>query len=166
MQKGYFYFLSDEYYKKFDSEKLMTNKELDDGEAHNRPCYYSFQDDYDKQIFWMIPVSSQTDKYLAEYHKSMEKYNICDTISFGYLKGDFTAFLLQNMCPVTSKYVLNQYLYADSKKPVHIPNDLKKELNAKARKLLRLSKKGNKLTFTNILKMREELLSELQEKSS
>ena len=65
------------------------------------------------------------------------------------------------MCPVTQKYILNQYFYADSHNPVHIPNDLKRELNAKARKILRLAKKGKKLTFTNILKMKKELLSEL-----
>ena len=51
MEKGYFYFLSDEYYVKFHNEKLMTNKETVNGEVHNRPCYYSFQDDDEKQIF-------------------------------------------------------------------------------------------------------------------
>lgn len=139
----------------------MTNKETVSGEVHNRPCYYSFQDDEEEQIFWMIPVSSQIDKYRDEYNKSMQRYKKCDTISFGYLKGEYNAFLLQNMCPVTSEYVLNQYFYADTQSPVNIPNDLKKELNAKARKILRLSKKGKKLTFTNILKIRQELLSEL-----
>lgn len=114
-----------------------------------------------KEIYWMIPVSSQTDKYLEEYNKSMERYNLCDSISFGYLKGEYNAFLLQNMCPVTQKYILNQYYYANSQRPVHIPNDLKRELNTKARKILRLAKKGKKLTFTNILRMRKKLLSEL-----
>lgn len=161
MEKGYFYFISDDYYEKFSDEKLMTNKEIVNGEVHNRPCYYSFQDDDEKEIYWMIPVSSQTDKYLEEYNKSMERYNLCDSISFGYLKGEYNAFLLQNMCPVTQKYILNQYYYADSQKPVHIPNDLKRELNTKARKIFRLAKKGKKLTFTNILRMRKELLSEL-----
>ena len=110
----------------------------------------------------MIPVSSQTDKYLNEYNRSIEKYGVCDTISFGYLKGEFNAFLLQNMCPVTNEFILNQYLYADSQKPVHIPNDLKRELNAKARKIIRLAEKGKKLTFTNILDMRQQLISTLE----
>ena len=160
MEKGFFYFLSDEYYNRFQKEKLLTNKEIVDGIKHNRPRYYSFQDDEDKHIFWMIPVSSQTDKYTDEYNKSIERYHVCDTISFGYLKGEYTAFLLQNMCPITSKYILNQYFYSDSPNPVCIPNDLKRELNAKARKILRLAKKGKKLTFTNILEMRQKLLSE------
>ena len=56
--------------------------------------------------------------------------------------------------------ILNQYFYSDSPNPVCIPNDLKRELNAKARKILRLAKKGKKLTFTNILEMRQKLLSE------
>lgn len=66
------------------------------------------------------------------------------------------------MCPVISKYVLNQYFYAHTHNPVHIPADLKRELNAKARKILRLAHKGKKLTFTNILKMRQELIAELE----
>lgn len=160
MESGYFYFISDAYYQKFQKEKLMTNKEMVNGEMHNRPCYYSFQDEEEDEIFWMIPVSSQMDKYLEEYRKSMERYQMCDTISFGYLKGERNAFLLQNMCPVTSKYILNQYFYVDSKRPIQIPNDLKRELNAKARKILRMAKRGKMLTFPHILEMRQSLLAE------
>lgn len=160
MKKGYLYFLSDEYFQKFSNEKLMTNKEITNGEIHNRPCYYSFQDDDDKRIFWMIPVSSQTRKYKQEYDRSIKKYNMCDSISFGYVKGEYNAFLLQNMCPVTRKYILNQYYYIDNHEPVSIPSDLRRELNAKARKIIRLAKLGKQLTFTNILKIKQELLLE------
>lgn len=163
MEKGYFYFISDEYFEKYQDENLMINKETIHGETHNRPCYYSFQDDINKSIFWMIPVSSQIDKFVNEYNKSLKRYGKCDTLSFGYLKGEKNAFLLQNMCPVTEKYILNQYIYVDSQKPVHIPNDLKRELNAKARKIIRLARKGKKLTFTNILKIYQELNSELEQ---
>jgi hypothetical protein len=160
MDKGFFYFISDTYYKKFGEEPLMNNKNMIDGEMHNRPCYYAFQDDTDHSIFWMIPVSSQTDKYKKEFDKRMERYGLCDTISFGFLKGKYTAFLLQNMCPVTEKYILNKYLVADTSKPINIPKDLKRELNKKARKIIRLSNNGKQLTFTNIYQMKCVLLSE------
>lgn len=160
MEQGYFYFISDEYYTKFSNEKLMTNKEVIDGESHNRPCYYAYKDD--EGIFWMVPVSSQIEKFTNQYNRSMKKYGMCDAVCFGYLKGEYNAFLLQNLCPVTEKYILNQYLHADTKKPVSIPNDLKRELNAKIRKILRLAEKGKKLTFTNILEMRQKLLDEIQ----
>lgn len=77
------------------------------------------------------------------------------------MKGEYSAFLLQNMCPVTCRYIMNQYLYADSQRPVTVSDSLKRELNAKARKILRLAKQGKVLTFTNILEMRQKLLSEL-----
>lgn len=163
MDRGNFYFITDDYYRKFHKEKLMINREVIDGQVHNRPCYYAFPDEEEQQIYWMVPVSSQTEKYEREYSKSMKKYRMCDTISFGYLKGERTAFLLQNMCPVTEKYILNQYFYADTGKPVTIPSDLRRELNAKVRKILRFAKRGKKLTFTEILKMKEELLNENQQ---
>lgn len=162
MENGYFYFISDVYYEKFNDEPLMTNKEFVNGEEHNRPCYYAFNDEQDNRIFWMIPVSSQISKYSKHYEKNIKKYGRCDGISFGYVKGEYNAFLLQNMCPVTQKYILNQYLFADSKEPIEIPNKLKRELNAKARKILRLADNGKKLTFTNILQMRQTLIDELQ----
>lgn len=37
------------------------------GKPHNRACYYAFKDDTDDRILWMIPVSSQVDKYEKEY---------------------------------------------------------------------------------------------------
>lgn len=160
MGTGKFYFLSDDYYIKFNDEKMMSNKEMIDGKEHNRPCYYAFKDDDDSRILWMIPVSSQVSKYANEYNKSIEKYGKCDTISFGYLKGNKNAFLLQNMCPIIEKYILNEYCDAQTARPIEIPNDLKRELNAKARKIIRLANKGTKLSFTNIIKMKQELVRE------
>lgn len=163
MEKGYFYFISDEFYHKFHQEKLMRNKEKIGGETHDRPCYYAFQDETNEQVFWMIPVSSQTDKYEREYRKAIDRYRMCDTISFGYLKGEYSAFLLQNMFPITYYYLLNQYFYSDTQIPVQIPNDLKRELNAKARKIIRLAEKGKRLTFPHILDMKKVLEDELRD---
>ena len=36
----------------------------------------------------MIPVSSKVDKYKLQYQKSIDKYGICDNISFGYVFGE------------------------------------------------------------------------------
>ncbi len=96
MTNGNFYLLEGEYFTKFKSEHLMKNKECIDGVEHNRPCYYAFKDDEDNRIWWMIPVSSRIEKYENQYNRSMQKYGLCDAISLGYLKGNRTAFLLQN----------------------------------------------------------------------
>ena len=110
---------------------------------------------------WMIQVSFQVEKFENQYNKSIDKYGLCDKISFGYLKGDKNAFLLQNMCPVIKKYILNEYTYVDTLRPVTIPNDLKREINAKARKLIRKAEQGTCIPFTDIIHMREQLLNEL-----
>ena len=109
----------------------------------------------------MIPVSFQVEKFENQYNKSIDKYGLCDKISFGYLKGDKNAFLLQNMCPVIKKYILNEYTYVDTLRPVTIPNDLKRKINAKARKLIRKAEQGTCIPFTDIIRMREQLLNEL-----
>ena len=103
------------------------------------------------------------EKYENQYNRSMQKYGLCDAISLGYLKGNRTAFLLQNMCPVTERYILNEYRDAQTNDIVAIPNDLKKDLNAKARKIIRLAKKGILLCFTNIIAIRDELMKDLEE---
>ncbi|MDD3173370.1 MAG: hypothetical protein PHF63_06890 [Herbinix sp.] len=157
MDKGNLYFISDEFFDKFKDQKLMTNKE----DGHNRPCYYAFKDDKYENIFWMIPISSQVEKFEDEYNKSIKKYGLCDKISFGYLKGEKNVFLLQNMCPVISKYILNEYCYINTTRPVTIPNDLKREINAKARKLIRKAENGTCIPFTDIISMRTNLLEEL-----
>ena len=65
------------------------------------------------------------------------------------------------MCPVIKKYILNEYTYVDTLRPVTIPNDLKREINAKARKLIRKAEQGTCIPFTDIIRMREQLLNEL-----
>ena len=35
----------------------------------------------------------------------MQKYHRCDTIVFGEVLGHEKAFLIQNMCPITEKYM-------------------------------------------------------------
>lgn len=162
MINGNFYFLSDEYFVCFEEENLMKNKEVIEGAEHNRPCYYAFKDEEDERILWMIPVSSRMEKYEKQYNRSIEKYGLCDAISLGYLKGNKTAFLLQNMCPVTEKYILNEYVDAQNHNAIKISNGLKKELNAKARKIIRLANQGKKLTFTNVIRIRQRLLEEME----
>jgi len=88
MDSGNFYFISDDYFNKYDGLGLLKNKESINNESHKRPCYYAFKD-VGSDIYWMIPISSKIDKYQKEYRKTINKYGICDGISFGYLLGDY-----------------------------------------------------------------------------
>ena len=109
MEIGHFYYIDDQYFKDFPDPYLMQNKEKVNGQLHDRPCFYAFQDS-NTQLFWMIPFSSQVSKFKGIYNKKMQKYHRCDTIAFGEVLGHEKAFLIQNMCPITEKYMKNESL--------------------------------------------------------
>ncbi|MEG0494547.1 MAG: hypothetical protein RR696_15245, partial [Clostridia bacterium] len=59
---GTFYFVSDDYFRDFPDPYLMKNKEIINGQPHGRPCFYAFKDTL-TGLYWMIPLSSQTEEY-------------------------------------------------------------------------------------------------------
>ena len=101
MKKGHFYYINDQYFLSFPDSFLMQNEETINGQAHDRPCFYAFED-RSTGLYWMIPFSSKVNKYRIYYNNKMRKYGRCDTIAFGYVLGHEKAFLIQNMCPITS----------------------------------------------------------------
>lgn len=141
----------------------MENKEIIDGKEHNRPCCYLFKfTKCDENIYWMIPISSKVSKYEAEYQKSFKKYGMCDNISFGYILGERRAFLLQNLFPITEEYIDNIYIDKNTSKPITIPGDLMSELNRKARKKIRYNQQGKKFGMSNIMKIYNDLLADIE----
>lgn len=157
MDVGHFYFLTDQYSSDFPNSGIMTNKPTVNGIPHGRPCFYSFEDPK-TGLYWMIPVSSQITKYQAIYQSKVSKHGICDTIVFGNLLGQQSAFLIQNICPVTQKYINNEYLDKNNT-PVRIPQPLEKVLQSKAKKVIALVRRGiHGLVFTDILGIEKALL--------
>lgn len=83
MKSGYLYFIKDTYYEDYLHNDLKPNKSVDEyGNDHGRPCYYAFEEN---GIFWMVPVSSQVQKYERIYNKTTKDGKECDTIVFGYV---------------------------------------------------------------------------------
>ena len=103
MNAGHFYYIDDQYFIDFPDDKLMQNKEQANGQLHDRPCFYAFKDN-DTGLYWMIPLSSQVEKYRRYYNLKIARYGKCDTITFGKVLGYEKAFLIQNMCPITERY--------------------------------------------------------------
>ena len=62
MEVGHFYYIEDSYFADFPDPYLMKNKEAINGQVHDRPCFYTFQDT-STGIYWMIPFSSQVLKF-------------------------------------------------------------------------------------------------------
>lgn len=78
------------------------------------------------KFYWMIPISSQINKYKLLYKEKMKRYNNhFDGIRFGFVNGQERAFLIQNMCPVTSDYIASEYKIENNTIPVTIDKILK-----------------------------------------
>lgn len=162
MDVGKFYFVKDAFYERFKNCGLLENKEIINGNEHNRPCCYLFKFvNEDTDIYWLIPVSSKISKYKSEYQKSIKKYGVCDNISFGYILGEECAFLPQNLFPITEEYINNIYIDKNTSLPITIPANLMAELNKKARKKIRYNQQGKIFGMTNITKIYNELKKDL-----
>ena len=168
MQQGLFYFIKDEFFSKFDKEKkLMQNK---DGKE-NRPCFYAFADNKQPSIYWLIPISHQVSKYKKIVENKLSKQRAkgienpkCNTIRFGYVLGQERTFLIQNMFPITDKYILSIYLDKNSNKPVSITPETEKEIIANAKDVYKLVLRGyNYLVFADIKNIYKQLEKEILE---
>ncbi len=153
MNLGNFYFISNQYYIDFPDQHLMQHKS-----ATDRPCFYAFEDK-STGLYWMIPISSQTEKYKKYYNNKIKRYKNCDTIAFGDVLGHEKAFLIQNMSPITDKYINNIYIDKYQNIPVRIDGVLEKTLIKKAKRVLALHRRGVNLIFPDVLHIESTLLN-------
>ena len=133
IENGKFYFIKDEFFGKVSDNTILTNKT----NGNKRPCYYCFRDYNNDKIIWFIPISSKVDKYKKIYEYKIKKYKKVDTIVFGKINDKETAFLIQNMFPITEKYIEEKYV--QNNKDVEITYRLRKEIEYKANYILRLA---------------------------
>ncbi len=156
---GCFYFIKDAFFDVIEDKELMQNKE----NGSKRPCYFCFRSKENNEIIWFIPVSTKVDKYKKIYNKKIEmqkklgKKLSVDTIVFGYVSNTYSTFLIQNMFPVTEKYIESQYI--KNNVAIRLSNKLQKEIIYKANKVLGLYKHGMKnIIFPDIDKILKQLL--------
>ena len=157
---GCFYFIKDSFFDIIDDPELMQNKE----NGNKRPCYYCIKSKKYNDIIWFIPVSTKIDKYQKVYYSKIQKQiklrkkPSVDTIIFGDVANTYSAFLIQNMFPVTEEYIESQYI--KNKVPIKVSNQLQQEIIYKANKVLNLYKHGmKKIVFPNIDNILEKLLN-------
>ena len=166
MKQGHFLFIKDEFFSKHDpSRSLMKNSE----DGASRPCFYAIQDRNEPDIFWCVPISSKVEKYekVVQHKISVQKEKgikspKCNTIRFGEVLGRKRAFLIQNMFPVTAKYVSSIYLHENSHIPVAVYWQTEKDIIVNATNILRLVFRGHQnLVFSDIQKTYANLIAEL-----
>ena len=161
---GDFYFMKDKFYSDFANCGLMPNKENTNQNTGNRPCFFAFKDKNEKNIYWLIPISSKFEKYKNIYDKNVERYGRCDFIDFGTVLGTNAAFLIQNMFPTTKDYIDSRYVVNGV--VVKTDNVTTDRIIHKAEDVLEKSKRGIKLTFTDIKKIYETLVRQNQDKKN
>jgi len=141
---GCFYFIKDKFFDVMDDKELMKNKD----NGIKRPCYYCFKSKENDNIIWFIPVSTKIQKYQKIYNDKIQKQiklgkkPSIDTIVFGYVANTYSTFLIQNMFPVTEKYIESQYV--KNKVEIKLSNKLQTEIINKANKVLNLYNHGMK----------------------
>ena len=158
MTVGNFYFLDDQYFLDFPDPFLMRNKEVVSGVPHDRPCFFAFSEST-SAVFWMIPFSSNVKKYRAVYNSKVARKGKCDTLEFGEVLGYEKAFLIQNMCPITDKYMKNEYLDSNAGIPVRLDGAFEKALIKKGKLVLALERRGVHLIFPDVLAIEKALLA-------
>jgi len=152
-KSGYVYHIKDEYFAKANDPNLMQNKE----NGNYRPTFYCLKDEK-TSLLWMVPLSSRTDKFKAIYDRQMEKYGNCLTIVIGEYDGKQAAFLLQNIFPITEKYL--DHAHTRNQNPVPVKHSIQIEVNTKMKRILQLHKRGKKVVFPDISRLEKLMIEE------
>ena len=118
------------------------------------------RDKKDNDVLWMIPISSKVAKFKSILASKVNRYGRCDTIVIGKVLGNERAFLLQNMCPATNKYIDHEY--TSNGQPIQLPEGLKNELREKAARVLETyTFRSKSVIFPDVEKIKAELLCQL-----
>lgn len=155
IEEGKFYFIKDEYFDLFKNFKLMQNKE----NGPKRQCYLCFKDDKNDNVIWFIPISHKVDKYKKIYKEKLKKRNKVYNFVFGEVLGEEKVFLIQNLFPVTKKYIISKYKIRG--KDVGVPDDLKDIIINTSINVLSIERKyKGMILFNDVFKMKDILLKE------
>lgn len=154
---GRLYFIKDEFFDYIGEEYLKANKE-----TTKRPHYYAFRD-LSTSLLWVIPCSTQIEKYKNIIQKKIDNNKKHDHIKIIKVNGIEQAFLFQDMFPITEKYILNPYIKQDVFMEI---KDTKKlaDIEKNAKNIINLMRRGVKFTPTqpNIMRIEKILIKELE----
>lgn len=141
LETGYVYHIKEEYFEFVKDDKLMKNHE----NGGSRPTYFCIKNETSK-ILWFIPMSSKVKKYKKLKEQKIQKNGICDTIVIGKYKGKNTVFLIQNIFPITEKYI--DHIDIVRNQAIPVVEGTQKEITSKVKKIFKLKSKRNKLNIS------------------
>lgn len=151
--QGYAYHIKDSFFEFAQDTHLMQNKEL----GSYRPTMYCIKDPkFD--LYWMVPITSQYQKYFEIREHILRKGKPCKGIILGKFDGKEAAFLVQNMFPVKEAYI--DHIHTKNGNPVPVKRELQKVIRKNVMSFLALNDRGIRVTFTDITRIKEKLLNE------
>lgn len=136
IKSGYVYHIKNEYFDFVKDEKLMKNHEG----KYTRPNYFCIKNENEK-FMWFIPMSSKVEKYRDIIKYKIKKYGRCDTIVIGNYRRRKHAFLLQNMFPITEKYI--DHVDTIEGKIMQVALPTRQEVSSKVNHLFNLKERRN-----------------------
>ena len=152
IKTGYLYHIKDEFFDVVNDENLMSNHER----GKKRPTYFTIKD---KDILWFIPLSSKIGKYQRIIDRKIEKYGSCNTIFIRTILDKESAILFQNAFPILEKYIDHVHTYHGA--PAKVGSILKNEIFNNFKRLLKLHNRGINVFFTDIDRIKEIMLKEI-----
>ena len=141
LETGYVYHIKDEYFEFVKDEKLMKNYE----NGNTRPTFFCIKNK-DSENLWFIPMSSKIEKYKRIQKQKMDKKGVCDTIVIGKYRRREAAFLIQNIFPITEKYI--DHIDTIRNQAVAVVEGTQREITYKVNKIFKLKSKRNKFNFS------------------
>lgn len=155
IQPGNFYFIDDSFFSKVNDKYLKCNYQ-----TTKRPHYFPFMDE-NTNLLWLVPCSSKVDKFKNIIQKREQQGKKTKSIKIIKLQNKETVLLFQDMFPISSKYIADQYIR--NNQPVKISNPkILKELEKTAKEVIVMIRKGIKFTPTqpNALAIEKIMLQE------
>lgn len=156
--EGFVYHIKDDYFHKANDTNLMKNKE----NGNYRPTYYCIKDKKNN-LLWVIPMSTQVSKYQKIQDKQLKRYGKSLSIVIGKYDGKDSAFLIQNMFPITEKYI--NHIHTRNGNPVPVTVSLQKQIEKNVQEVKILIDKGKKVVFPDVQRLEKIMLQELQQEN-
>ena len=155
--KGFLYFIGDDFFAAVNDPYLKRDHKMT-----KRPHYFAFKESF-SPLIWVVPCSSQIDKYERIIASKKAAGKPTDTIRIVKIQDKKEALLFQDMFPILPRYILSMYVRGNQ--PVYIANPKTIALLEKnAAKVVKLIRRGVRFTPTqpDALRIEELMLLEYQ----
>lgn len=148
------YKVKDQYFLDYPSpdDRYVHNK------SENRPYYLAIQEK--NGIIWLLPMSTQVQKYKNKVASDEKRYGECITCHIIPYMGGERAVLIGNMIPVTDEYIKGEFTISNQHYVVKNQKVIK-EIKSRVSKYLALVRQGRMRPCVDILGTERQLLEKM-----